>query len=124
MGFKGFLFFFWFLFWGGFVSVGGGGILSICWFAGDWGDCGYFKGWMGFLGRVGEEVGEWESGTLVRWRGGEEKGREEERKGGMMGMKEEDGMVYVYMIVQMSMNIRDSQTRKSESFLWEKKIIM
>lgn len=31
---------------------------------GDWGDCGYFKGWMGFLGRVGEEVGEWESGEV------------------------------------------------------------
>lgn len=36
-------------------------------------------------------------------------------------MKDEDGMVYVYMIVQMSINIRDSQTRKSGSFLWEKK---
>lgn len=35
--------------------------------------------------------------------------------------RDEDGMVYVYMIVQMSMNIRDSQSRKSESFLWEKK---
>lgn len=35
--------------------------------------------------------------------------------------RDEDGMVYVYMIVQMSMNIRDSQTRKSENFLWEKK---
>lgn len=35
-------------------------------------------------------------------------------------MKDEDGMVYVYMIVQMSINIRVSQTRKSESFLWER----
>lgn len=50
--------FFWFL------LEGEGGILSICWFGGDWGDCGYFKGWMGFLGRVGEEVGEWESGEV------------------------------------------------------------
>lgn len=114
---KGFLVFL------GCFFVGGGEILSICWFAGDWGDCGYFKGWMGFLGRVGEERGEYESGTLVRWRGGEEKGREEEeRKGRMMGLgRDGDGMVYVYMIVQMSMKIRDSQTRKSESFLWEKK---
>lgn len=65
---------------GGFFGcffVGGGGILSICWFAGDWGDCGYFKGWMGFLGRVGEEVGEWDSGG-VEGRGGEE---EEAREG-------------------------------------------
>lgn len=47
---------------------------------------------------------------------------EEERKGKMIVMgRDGDGMVYVYMIVQMSMNIRDSQTRKSESFLWEKK---
>lgn len=34
--------------------------------------------------------------------------------------RDEDEVVYVYMIVQMSTNIRDSQTRKSESFLWEK----
>lgn len=50
------------LFFFGCFSVGGRGILSICWFGGDWGDCGYFKGWMGFMGRVGEcerRVGEW-----------------------------------------------------------------
>lgn len=70
------------------------------------------------MGRVGEEVGEYESGRVVR--GGEGK-KKKQGKGRMMGMKGEDGMVYVYMIVQMSMNIRDSQTRKSESFLWEKK---
>lgn len=59
--------------------------------------------------------GEWESGE---GRGGEE---EEAREGEDDGMgRDEDGMVYVYMIVQMSTNIRDSQTRKSESFLWEK----
>lgn len=52
------------------------------------------------------------------WRGWEE---EEAREGEDDGMeRDEDGMVYVYMIVQISMNIRDSQTRKSESFLWEK----
>lgn len=72
-------------FWGFFLvcfSVGGRGILSICWTGGDWGDCGYFKRTMGFMGRVGEEVGEWESGTLVKWRGGEGKGREEEAREG------------------------------------------
>lgn len=31
-------------------------------------------------------------------------------------MKDEDGMVYVYMIVQMSINIRDSQTRRVKVF--------
>lgn len=78
------------------------------------------------MGRVGEESGrvEWE-GRVGEWDSGEVEGRgreEEERKGRMMGMgRDEDGMVYVYMIVQMSMNIRDSQTRKSESFLREKK---
>lgn len=42
----------------------------------------------------------------------------------MMEMgRDEDGMVYVYMIVQMSTNIRDSQTRKSESLLGGKKVI-
>lgn len=50
------------------------------------------------------------------WRGGEEEEEEERKRMGRDG----DGMVYVYMIVQKSMNIRDSQTRKSESFLWEK----
>lgn len=78
----------------------------------------------------GEWERRWESGRVVRegrvgWGGGEGKGREEEeRKGRMMGMKDEDGMVYVYMIVQMSTNIRDLQTPKSESFLWGKKVIM
>lgn len=43
------------------------------------GDCGYFKRWMGFMGRVGEEVGEYESGTLVRWRGGEGKKKKKGR---------------------------------------------
>lgn len=40
---------------------------------------------MGFMGRVGEEVGEWDSGE-VEGRGGEEE--EEERKGSMMGWGE------------------------------------
>lgn len=55
--FKGGFFFVFGFFWreGGF---------SLCWFGGDWGDCGYFKGWMGFMGRVGEELGEWESGEV------------------------------------------------------------
>lgn len=55
----------------------------------DWGDCGYFKGWMGFMGRVGEEsgrgggrVGEWDSGG-AEGRGGEEE--EEEEKMGRDG---------------------------------------
>lgn len=48
-------------------------------------------------------------------------GKKKQGKGSMMGTgRDGDGMVYVYMIVQMSMNIRDSETRKSESFLWEK----
>lgn len=111
------LFFFFF----GCFFVGGGGFFRFCWFAGDWGDCGYFKGWMGFMGRVGEEVGEWDSGE-VEGRGGEEEGAREGEDDGMG--RDEDGMVHVYMIVQMSINIRDSQTRKSESFLWEKKVIM
>lgn len=73
----------------------------------------------GIYGESGR--GEWESGTLVGWRGGEGK-KKKQGKGGMMGMgRDGDGMVYVYMIVQMSINIRGLQTRKSESFLWEKK---
>lgn len=35
-------------------------------------------------------------------------------------MKDEDGMVYVYMIVQMSTNIRDSQTRRVKVFFGRK----
>lgn len=72
------------------------------------------------MGRVGEEVGEYESGRVVR--GGEGK-KKKQGKGRMMGMKGEDGMVYVYMIVQMSMNIRDSQTRRVKVF-FGKKVIM
>lgn len=104
----GFGFFFWFAFLlevGGFfrfVGLGAiGGIVDIL-----------RDGW----DLWGEWERRWESGTLVGRRG---------REGEYDGMgRDEDGMVYVYMIVQMSMNIRDSQTRKSESFLWEKKIIM
>lgn len=33
-------------------------------FLGGWGDCGYFTRWMGFMGRVGEQVGKWESGEV------------------------------------------------------------
>lgn len=55
------------------------------------------------------------------WRGRGGEGKKKQGKGRIMGMgRDGDGMVYVYMIVQMSTNIRDSQTRKSESFLWEK----
>lgn len=49
------------------------------------------------------------------------RGREGEDDG--MG-RDEDGMVCVYMIVQMSMSIRDSQTRRVKVFFGGKKVIM
>lgn len=59
MGFKGGRFWFFLV---AFLLEGGGFFRFVgLW---DWGDCGYFKGWMGFMGRVGEEVGEWESGEV------------------------------------------------------------
>lgn len=70
----------------------------------------------GESGRGGGRVGLW-------WGGGEGKGREEEeaREGEDDGMeRDEDGMVYVYMIVQMSTNIRDSQTRRVKVFFGKK----
>lgn len=73
MDFKGGRF--WVFF--GCFFVGGRGILSICWVAGDWEDCGYFKGWMGFMGRVGE----WDSGGAEGRGGKEEEAREGEDDG-------------------------------------------
>lgn len=113
-----FFFFFWFLFcwrWGDSFDFVGlraiGGIVDIL--NDGWDSWGEWEG----------RVGEWESGrgsgrVGLWWGGGEGKGR-------MMRMgSDEDGMVYVYMIVQMSINIRDSQTRRVKDFLWRKKVIM
>lgn len=48
-------------------------------------------------------------------------GKKKQGKGSMMGTgRDGDGMVYVYMIVQMSMNIRDSQTRRVKVFFGKK----
>lgn len=56
------------------------------------------------------------------WRGGEGKKKKKLGKGRMMGMgRDGDGMVYVYMIVQMSIIIRDSQTRRVKVFFGGKK---
>lgn len=104
--------------------------LLFCWREGDsfdllvWGNGGIVDilrdGWDSW-GEWERRVREWESGEGgkggVEGRGGEEE-EEEERK---RMERDGDGMVYVYMIVQMSTNIRASQTRKSESFLWGKK---
>lgn len=77
------------------------------------------------MGRVEEEVGEYESGTLVRRRGGEGKGREEEAREG-----EDDGDerrrwngVCVYDCTDVN-EYTIFTNEKSESFLWGKKVIM
>lgn len=60
---------FWGFFWFAFLLEVGGFFRFVG--LGDWGDCGYFKRTMGFLGRVGEESGR----VGLWWGGGQGRGR-------------------------------------------------